>query len=66
LFLLVFALSLLVAVLGTVTGLQLMPGIPVSALGFICPVTAASILVWRESGSAGVRALLERSFDSCC
>jgi membrane protease YdiL (CAAX protease family) len=40
-----------------------MPGIPVSALGFVCPVTAAVILVWRESGAAGVRALLERSFD---
>jgi membrane protease YdiL (CAAX protease family) len=40
-----------------------MPGIPVSALGFVCPVTAAVILVWRESGAAGVRALLARSFD---
>jgi uncharacterized protein len=61
-FLLVFALSVPFALLGT-TGLQLMPGIPVSALGFVCPVTAAAILVWRESGAAGVRALLARSFD---
>jgi CAAX protease family protein len=61
-FLLVFALSVPFALLGT-TGLQLMPGIPVSALGFVCPVTAAAILSWRDSGAAGVRALLQRSFD---
>ena len=61
-FLLVFALSIPFALLGT-TGIQLLPGIPISALGFVCPVTAAAILVWRESGTAGVRAFLKRSFD---
>jgi uncharacterized protein len=40
-----------------------MPGIPVSALGFVCPVSAAAILVYRENGLAGVRELLVRSLD---
>jgi membrane protease YdiL (CAAX protease family) len=62
-FLLVFLLSIPFAMLGAVTRVQLMPGIPISALGFVCPVTAAAILVWRENGAAGVRALLQRSFD---
>jgi membrane protease YdiL (CAAX protease family) len=62
-FLLVFVLSIPFAVLGSVTPFQLMPGIPVSALGFVCPVTAAAILVYRENGFPGVRALLGRSLD---
>jgi uncharacterized protein len=62
-FLLVFVLSIPFAILGSVTGVQLMPGIPISALGFICPVTAAAILLYREHGVAGVKALLGRSFD---
>lgn len=62
-FLLVFVLSVPFALLGAVTRLQLMPGIPVSALGFVCPVTAASILMFRENGTPAVRALLRRAFD---
>ncbi len=62
-FLLVAALSVPFAVLGEATEFQLYPGIPVAALGFVCPVTAASILAWREHGSAGVAALLRRAFD---
>ena len=38
-------------------------GIPVAALGFVCPVTAAAILTYRENGLAGVSALLGRAFD---
>ena len=62
-FLLVFALSVPFALLGAVSGTQLAPGIPVSALGFVCPALAASILVYRENGKAGVKALLRRSVD---
>lgn len=62
-FALVFALSVPFAVLGAVTGTQLMAGVPISALGFVCPVTAASILVYRANGTAAVWALLKRSFD---
>jgi membrane protease YdiL (CAAX protease family) len=45
------------------TARQLLPALPISALGFLCPVTAAAILVHRETGWAGVAALLKRSFD---
>ncbi len=62
-FLLVFALSLPFWVIGSVTGLRLAPGLPVSALMAFCPLLAASILVYREDKSAGVIRLLKRSFD---
>lgn len=62
-FLLVFALSIPFVLIGAVTGLQLYPGVPVTALGFVCPATAALILSYRENGTAAVTALLRRSFD---
>ena len=62
-FALVFALSVPFAILGFVTKLQLMPGIPISALGFVCPATAAAILSYREGGRAGVSALLRKSLE---
>jgi membrane protease YdiL (CAAX protease family) len=46
-----------------VTNLQLSPGLPVSALSFICPATAAIILVHGEDGRAGIIELLKRTFD---
>lgn len=62
-FLLVFALSVPFWFLGAVTGAQLSADLPVAALIFVCPVIAASILVYRENGTAGVTELLRRSFD---
>ena len=62
-FALTIALSIPFWVAGAMTEFQLLPGIPVSALGFLCMVGAASILVYRENGSVGVAALLKRSFD---
>jgi len=62
-FLSVFALSLPFWLAGALTTLQLLPGLPVSALMFFCPVTAALILVYRENKTAGVTELLKRSFD---
>jgi hypothetical protein len=62
-FLTVAALSIPFAWLGAVTDLQLYRGIPVAALAFACPVSAAALLVYRENGSAGVSMLLERAFD---
>jgi len=62
-FLLVFALSTPFWLLGAVTGRQLLPGLPVSALMAICPAMAALILVHRENKTAGVTELLKRSFD---
>lgn len=62
-FLLVFALSVPFWLLGAVTDLQLLPGLPMSALALFCPVTAAAILLYRENGTAGVIQLLKRAFD---
>jgi CAAX protease family protein len=60
---LVFAVSLPLWLIGAVTGLQLLPGLPVGALMVYGPVTAASILLYREKWTAGVIELLKRSFD---
>jgi uncharacterized protein len=62
-FVLVFALSLPFWVIGAVTRLQLFPGLPVSALMAVCPLIAASMLVYREHKIAGVTELLKRAFD---
>jgi len=62
-FLLVFALSIPLWLIGVVTPLQLLPGLPVSSLMAFCPLIAASILVYREDKTTGVTELLKRSFD---
>ena len=61
--LLVFALTLPFLLIGAVTGFELLPGLPVSALGTVCPVVAAVILVVKESGMVGAGELLGRAFD---
>jgi len=63
-FLLVFTLSTPLWIIGALTPLQLLPGLPVSSLMAFCPMIAASILVYREDKTAGVVELLKRSFDS--
>src|ERR1700758_1340350 len=62
-FLLVFALSIPFWLAGGLTTFQLLPGLPIAALMFVCPVAAALILVYGENKTAGVIALLKRSFD---
>jgi membrane protease YdiL (CAAX protease family) len=62
-FLLVFALSVPLWLIGAVTPLQLLPGLPVSSLMVFCPLIAASILVYGEDKTTGVTELLKRSFD---
>jgi CAAX protease family protein len=62
-FLLVFALSApfwLVASLGQI---QLLPGLPLSAVMVLCPLVASLILVAFERGSAAVTAHLSRALD---
>ncbi len=63
-FLLVLALSIPFWVIGAVSGLQLLPGLPVSSLMILAPLIAASILVYKEKKTAGVVELLKRSFDA--
>lgn len=62
-FLLTIALGLPFWLLGALVGLQLLPALPLSALGVVCMVAAASILSYRENGPRGVWDLLKRSFD---
>ncbi len=62
-FVLVFGLSTPFYLAGALTKLQLLPGLPASALAVVCPAMAASILSYREDKSAGVMELLKRSFD---
>jgi uncharacterized protein len=62
-FVLVFALAVPFWMLGAVTTVQLLPGLPLSSLMIVCPLLAAAILVYRESKTPGVIALSKRSFD---
>lgn len=62
-FVLTFGLSLPFWLLGAVDHAPLLPGLPISALGFVCPAAAALILVYVEHGTEGVVVLLERSLD---
>jgi membrane protease YdiL (CAAX protease family) len=62
-FALVFALSVPFWLVGAVSGRQLTADLPVSSFIWVCPVIAASILVYRKNGTTGVVALLRRSFD---
>ena len=62
-FLLVAVLSIPLYLIGAVTGLALLPGLPISALAAFCPMIAAIILTHGESGIPGVASLLKRSYD---
>ena len=62
-FCLAFALSIPFLLVSAATGIELLPRLPVAALMTVCPVAAALILVFREDRTAGVVALLKRSFD---
>jgi CAAX protease family protein len=62
-FMLVFALSVPFWLIGAASGIQILPGLPVSSLGAFCLLMAASILVYRENRTAGVTELLKRAFD---
>ena len=62
-FTLVFALAIPFWVIGGMTGLQLLPGLPVTALMAVCPELAALILAYRKNRSVGVTTLLKRAFD---
>lgn len=59
----VFAFAIPFWVIGAVTGVQLLPGLPVAALMAVCPGLAALILAYRENGASGAKALLKRVFD---
>ena len=62
-FALLFVLSVPFQLAGAFADCELMPGLPLAALIFICPAAAALILVYRASGRVGVRHLLCRALD---
>ncbi len=62
-FVLVFALSIPFWILGTIYPIQLLPGLPISALGVLAPTLGACILIYKKDHLSGVLQLLKRSFD---
>jgi len=62
-FILVFVLSFPFLLVGALAEQGLPLNLPLSALMFPCPLIAASILVYKEEGPNGVKALLRRIFD---
>lgn len=62
-FALVFALSLPFWLISAIAKAELMPGLPLAGLMFICPALAALILRYRADGLAGAGSLLARAFD---
>ncbi|MFI6712730.1 CPBP family intramembrane glutamic endopeptidase [Nonomuraea sp. NPDC050478] len=61
---LVFLFSVPFVVVGSLSSAQIVPGVPLSGLAFVCPALAAAVLVHREGGMDGVRALAGRAFDA--
>lgn len=62
-FLAIFAMSLPFWLLGALTTTQLMPGLPVSALMFLCTAFIACLFALHTGGRPAVKQLLARSFD---
>jgi uncharacterized protein len=62
-FVLVLASSLPIWVIGVWFRLELLPGVPIAGLTFVCPAIAALVLRYQEGGIAGMRGLLARAFD---
>ena len=62
-FLLVYVLAIPFWALGALSKMQLLPALPISALGVLCPLAAASILVYRANSRTGLVELLKRSLD---
>ncbi len=56
------ALMLPFWLLGALSGWQILPGLPLSALGAACPGAAAVLCAYREGGRAGAAALLALPF----
>jgi membrane protease YdiL (CAAX protease family) len=62
-FVLVFAFSIPFWVLGIIYPIQLLPGLPISALGAFTPALGALILTYQYDHLSGMLQLLQRSFD---
>ena len=60
---LVFGLTIPFVVLGEIVPMQLLPGVPLSAISVLVPALAACVLVYRDRRFTGVLELLRRSYD---
>jgi len=65
-FLAIFLLSVPLLVLGSLSDARLMPGLPVSALMFVCTAVVAFWVAWRSGGTAAMRALFGRLIAIRC
>lgn len=61
--LLLFGLSILPLVIGSIYDVQLFPGFKLFQLPLAMPAVAALILIYRDNGKAGITALLKRTYD---
>ena len=62
-FLLVYAIAIPFWLIGAVAAhfsIEFPLNLPISALMFVCPITAALILVYREDKLGGIRGLLKK------
>jgi uncharacterized protein len=64
LFLAIFAVSIPLMLLGSVSNARLLPGLPLSSLMFLCTAAVAIWVAHRAAGAAGVRQLLGRVADA--
>ncbi len=62
-FILILLVSIPFWILDSVFPIELLPGLPVSALGVLAPTLAACVLVYKNDRFPGVLQLLGRSFD---
>lgn len=62
-FVLLFVISVPFWVLGVIYPVELLPGLPISALGAFTPAIVALLLSYRKAGASAVLQLLTRSFD---
>ena len=61
---LTFLLTLPFWIVGTATGIELLPGLPIAAFAVVCPGGAAFIISCRPGGLAGGLALLRRALTA--
>jgi membrane protease YdiL (CAAX protease family) len=62
-FALVFALSIPFWMWSTIAPIQLLPRLPISAIGALTPTLAVVILIYKDARLSSVLRLLQRSFD---
>lgn len=62
-FALVFGLSIPFWILGFMNPIQILPGLPISALGAFAPLFGTLILAYKNDRASGVLQILKRSFD---